>query len=42
MAELIDLLEGEEVGDKVMLNVLRNGTPLSLEVTLGGRYGQLD
>jgi S1-C subfamily serine protease len=42
MAALIDLLEGYEVGDKVVLDVLRNGTPMSLQVTLGGRYGQLD
>ena len=42
MAELIDRLEGYEVGDKVVLDVLRNGTLASLEVTLGGRYGRLD
>jgi S1-C subfamily serine protease len=42
MAELIDLLEGREVGENVVLDILRNGTRLSLEVTLGGRYGQLD
>jgi S1-C subfamily serine protease len=42
MAELIDLLEGYGVGDKVMLDVLRNGTQAAVEVTLGGRYGRLD
>ncbi|MCG6941585.1 MAG: trypsin-like peptidase domain-containing protein [Thiohalocapsa sp.] len=42
MTELIDRLEGYEVGDKVVLHVLRNGTQASLEVTLGGSFGQLD
>jgi S1-C subfamily serine protease len=42
MADLIDRLEGYAVGDTVTLTVMRNATPVALEVTLGGRYGQLD
>jgi S1-C subfamily serine protease len=42
MAELLDRLEGYEVGDRVTLEVLRNGEARTLELTLGGRYGQLD
>jgi S1-C subfamily serine protease len=42
MTELTDLLEGYKVGDNVVLDVRRNGTQASLEVTLGGRSGRLD
>lgn len=42
MAELIDLLERYDVGDTVTLEVLRNASSRELQVTLGGRYDQLD
>ncbi len=42
MRGLIDLLERYSVGDTVTLDVLRNGARRSLEVTLGGRYVELD
>jgi S1-C subfamily serine protease len=42
MTELLDLLEGYEVGDRVTLSLLRKGAPIDVELTLGGRYGALD
>ncbi len=42
MVDLIDLLEGYEVGNTVTLEVWRDGTSRTLELTLGGRFGELD
>jgi S1-C subfamily serine protease len=42
MAELIERLEGYEIGDQVTLDVNRNGASVAVTVTLGGRFGQVD
>jgi len=42
MTELVDLLEGYQVGDRVTLSLLRDGATLELDLVLGGRYGELD
>jgi len=42
MAELIEQLEGYEIGDQVTLELNRNGASIAVNLTLGGRFGPLD
>jgi S1-C subfamily serine protease len=42
MGELIELLEGYEIGDTVSVGIIRGGRSTDVEVTLGGRYRELD
>lgn len=42
MSDLIELLEGYQIGDRVSLSVNRDGDLIEVSVTLGGRYGRLD
>jgi S1-C subfamily serine protease len=42
MADLINLLEGYDIGEQVQLEVLRNGSIQAIPVTLGGQFQRLD
>jgi S1-C subfamily serine protease len=42
MGQLIERLEGYEIGDRVTLSIVRHGAPMRIELTLGGQYRQLD
>lgn len=42
MADLIEQLEGHQVGDQVALGLVRDGSPLTVILALGARYGELD
>jgi S1-C subfamily serine protease len=42
MGQLIERLEGYEIGDRVTLSIIRHGAPMRIELTLGGQYRQLD
>ncbi|TVQ88462.1 MAG: PDZ domain-containing protein [Chromatiaceae bacterium] len=42
MGELLDLLEGYEIGDEVILGILRSGRSETIGVVLGGAFEGLD
>lgn len=42
MAQLIEQLEAYRIGDQVSLGLIRGGKSISVPVTLGGRFEQLD
>lgn len=42
MADLIDLLEGYQVGDRVTLSIVRDGRPLEVAIHLGGESVRWD
>ncbi|MBK1616866.1 2-alkenal reductase [Lamprobacter modestohalophilus] len=42
MADLIDILEGYQVGDRVTLSIIRDGRPLEVAIHLGGESVRWD
>jgi S1-C subfamily serine protease len=42
MADLIDILEGYQVGDRVTLSIIRDGRSLDVAIHLGGESVRWD